>query len=46
MAEARKICEDENADLAQITTEAEIEAAKYFLQAHTQHDFWIGLEKV
>ena len=46
MAEARKICADENSDLAQITTETEIKAAKYFLQAHIQHDFWIGLEKV
>ena len=30
MAEARKVCEGENADLAQITTKTEIEAAKYF----------------
>ena len=46
MAEAKQVCEGENADLAQITTETEIEAARYFLQAHTQHDFWIGLKKV
>ena len=45
MEEARSICEYENAELASITSEKEIEELKLILQAHTQH-FWIGLEKV
>ena len=46
MEEARNICEDDNAGLADITSEKDLEAVQYILQVQKQHYFWIGLQKV
>ena len=48
MEEARTICQDQNADLALITSKDEIEMVKRILlkEANDRQAFWIGLQKV